>query len=135
MDTLETALMSVFWNVILTRYNETSLKLQSSTCDFKLAIDLLESLHTFTDDTRNRFDEFEAKAKDTSGKSDYMSVVARARKRSRHFDEVQETDVVLQDRNIFRIKTFLVIVNQLHTALRGRIDAYSEVRKSLSLRF
>ena len=68
MDTLETALMSVFWNVILTRYNETSLKLQSSTCDFKLAIDLLESLHTFTDDTRNRFNEFEAKAKEASDK-------------------------------------------------------------------
>ena len=71
MDTLETATRPVLWNVILTRYSETSLKLQSSTCDLKLAIDLLESLSTFTDDIRNRFDEFEAKAKEISSTSDY----------------------------------------------------------------
>jgi len=47
------------------RYNETSLKLQSSTCDLKLAVDLLESLHT-----RNRFDEFAAKAKEVSSASE-----------------------------------------------------------------
>ena len=57
-----------------------------------------------------------------------MSVVVRARKRARHFHEVAET-AVLRARDKFRIETFLVIVNQLQTALRGRIDAYSEVRK------
>ena len=113
------------------RYNETSLKLQSSTCNLKLAVDVLESLYTFTYDVRNRFDELEAKgqAKEVSSASDYMSVVARARKRTRHFDEVQETAaVVLEGRDKFRVETFLVIVNQLQTALRDRNDAYSEVR-------
>jgi len=31
--------------------------------------------------------------------------------------------------DIFRVETFSVIVNQLQTALRGRIDAYTKVRK------
>ena len=38
MDTLETAIMSDIWSAVLSRYNETSIKLQSSTCDLKLAI-------------------------------------------------------------------------------------------------
>ena len=69
LDTLETALMSVLWNIKLTRYNDTSLKFVHCTCDLKLAADLLESLHTFTDDYRNRFDEFEATAKEVSSVS------------------------------------------------------------------
>jgi len=114
---------------LYTRYNETSIKLQSSTCDLKLAVDLLESLHTFTDDIRDKFDEYEAKAIQVSDRSDYMSTVARTRKRIRHFDEVQGTAVVLQGRDKFRIETFLVIVNQLQAALRSRINAYADVRK------
>ena len=129
MDTLETAFMSVLWNAILTRYNETSIKLQSATCDLKLAIDLLESLYAFTYDLRNRFDEFESNALTASGNSDYLSVLARPRKRTRHFDEMKGTDVVLQGREKFRVETFIVIVNQLQTSLRGRIDAYKDVRK------
>ena len=50
MDMSETALMSALWNVILTLYNDTSLKFFHCTCDLKLAADLLESLHKFTDD-------------------------------------------------------------------------------------
>ena len=113
---------------MLSRYNETSIKLQSSTCDLKLGADLLESLHAFTDDLRNRFDEFEDRAKQLSGTNDYMSVVARPRKRSRRFDEAQGTAVVLQGKDKFRVETFLVIINQLQTALRNRIDAYTNVR-------
>ena len=33
MDTVETALVSVLWNVILARYNETNLKFVHFTCD------------------------------------------------------------------------------------------------------
>ena len=57
------------------------------------------------DDIRYRFDEFEAKAKEISSASDYMSVVARARRRTRHFDEVEESAVVLQGRDRFRVET------------------------------
>ena len=76
MGTLENAFMADFWNVVLTRYNDTSMKLQSTTCDLKLAIDLLESLHTFTNDLRERFDEFEIRAIDASGNAEYLSVVS-----------------------------------------------------------
>jgi len=63
--------MSDVWSVVLSRYNETSIKLQSSTCDLKLGADLLDSLQAFTDDLRNRFDEFEDRAKQLSGTNDY----------------------------------------------------------------
>jgi len=37
-------------------------------------------------------------------------------------------EVVLVGRDKFRAETFLVIVNQLVISLRGRVDAYKEVR-------
>ena len=79
--------MADFWNVVLTRHNDTSMKLQPTTCDLKLAIDLLESLHTFTNDLRARFDEFEIRAIDASGSAEYLSVVSRSRKRNRRLDD------------------------------------------------
>ena len=65
---------------ILTRYNDTSLKYVHCTCDLKLGADLLESLHTFTDDYRNLFDEFEAKAKEVSRVSDVRSCFSKKRR-------------------------------------------------------
>lgn len=128
MDTLEMAFLSVFWSSILSRYNETSIKQQSTACDLKLATDLLESLLTFSNDLRNRFDDFEQTAIVVSGSSDCMSVTYRRRKRPRRLDEMQGTDVVLQGKDKFRIETFLVIINQLQSSLKLRIDAYREVR-------
>ena len=66
MDTIE-CFYDYFQNTVLTyltRYNDTSnsTQLQSTTRDLKLAIDLLESLHTFANDLRVRFDEFEVRA-------------------------------------------------------------------------
>jgi len=128
MDTLETAFLSDFWNRVLSRYNETSIKLQSSTCDLKLAIDLLQSLLAFTDDLRNRFDDIERRAIDISGHSEYLSATARRRKRPKQSDDGQAADTVLQGKDKFRIETFIVIINQLQSSLQVRTDAYKEVR-------
>lgn len=127
MDSLEIGFLSDFWNRLLCRYNDTSTKLQSSTCDLKLAVDLLESLLRFTDDLRNRFDDIELRAIDISGASEYASVAARRRKRTRRFDDGQAADTVLQGKDKFRIETFIVIINQLVSSLRQRIDAYRAV--------
>jgi hypothetical protein len=101
MESLETAFLSNFWNRVFCRYNDTSIKLQSSTCDLKLAIDLLESLHLFTDDLRKRIEDIELRAI----ASDYVSVSARRRKRTRRFDDGQAADTALEgkdkDRNIY----------------------------------
>jgi len=130
MESLETAFLSDFWNRLLYRYNDTSIKLQSSTCDLKLAIDLLESLHIFTDDMRNRFDDIEQAAIEISGTSEYVSAAAaRRRKRTRRFDDGQAADTVLHGKDKFRIETFTVIIDQLACSLRRRIDAYKEVRE------
>ena len=68
---------------------DTSLKFSHCTCDLKLAADVLEFLHTFTDDYHNRFEEFEAKAKGLSSVSDVRSCFST--QRTRHFDEVEES--------------------------------------------
>jgi hypothetical protein len=106
-----------------------SYRLQSSTCDLKLAIDLLQSLYMFTDDLRNRFDDIEQMAINISGTSEYLSVTARHRKRTRRFDDGQAADTVLQGKDKFRIQTFTVIIDQLVCSLKRRIDAYTEVRE------
>ena len=129
MESLENAYLSDFWNRILYRYNDTSVKLQSSTCDLKLAIDLLESLYMFTDDLRNTYDDIEQKSIDISGTAEYVSVTAQRRKRTRHFDDGQTADIVLQGKDKFHIKTFTVIINQLVCSLERGIDAYTEVRE------
>jgi len=73
-------------------------------------------------------DEFENRAAVASGTSDYHSTVARSRKRRKCFDESRDNEVVLQGRAKFRVTTFSVIIDQLSTALRHRIDACSQVR-------
>ena len=101
----------------------------ASTCDLKLAIELLQSLHVFTDDLRNRFDDIEQRAIDMSGTSEYVSVAARRRKRTRRFDEGQAADIILQGIDKIRIETFIVIINHLVSSLRRRIDAYRGARE------
>ena len=129
MDNLENAFLSDLWNVILTRYNDTSVQLQSTKCDLELAIDLMESLDSFTNDLRNRFDEFEARAIDTSGTADYLSLVSRSQKRNTRYDDsTGSAEVRLTGRDKFRIETFMVVIDQLQSSLRKRIDAYSHVR-------
>ena len=61
MDTLETAIMIDMWHSILIRFNVTSEKLQSASCELQVAVDLLQSLAVFLEDIRGRFDEFEAR--------------------------------------------------------------------------
>ena len=58
-----------------------------------------------------------------------MSVAARRRKRPRLSDDGQATDTVLRGKDKFRIETFILIVNQLESSLRRRIDAYREVHE------
>ena len=96
MESLETVFLSEFWNRVLYHYNDTSIKLQSPTCDLKLAIDLLESLYMFTDDLRNRLDDIEQREIDISGISECVSHCWR-RKRTRRFDGGQAADTVLQE--------------------------------------
>ena len=102
--------MADFWNVVLTRYNDTSIKLQSTTCDLKLAIDLLE-LVRIVNDVRARFDEFEIRAIDASGNAEYLSVVSRSRKRNRRLDDCTgsgDHEVRLTGRDKFRVETLIL---------------------------
>jgi len=129
IDKLEAVFEVHIWNVVLSRHSETSsVRLQSSTCDFKTAVDVIESLHSFTDDLRNRFDEFEAMAKELT---EFSTVAARPCKRTGHFDKAKETEVVVHGRDKFSVESFLFIVDQLLSALENKIEAYIEIRNVL----
>jgi len=104
MDKLETALMSHIWNVVLTRYNETPIRLQCSTGDLKLAIELLESLHSCTDDLRNRFDEFEARTKQTSGTSNTHQLALDLRSARGALTKPLEQSCCCKDRISFELR-------------------------------
>jgi len=58
----ETAVMSVFWAVILERIDAVSKSLQKETIELKVTVDLLKSLSDFLTSQRDLFDEYEEKA-------------------------------------------------------------------------
>ena len=99
MCRLETGIFAVVWNVILERFNTTSKQLQDETIDLNTAVYLLQSLETFVQSLRYRFDEFEQRGKDTSGAEEYTKQRQRTRRCNvrlnpldyKHRPEVQRT--------------------------------------------
>ena len=67
----ENVILLVTWEDILTRFNVTSQKLQTSGLDFNTAVKLLGSLKDFVHDLRDRFDEYEKIAVEKCGHSEY----------------------------------------------------------------
>jgi hypothetical protein len=127
METLETAIMTDMWHSILSRFNATSEKLQSASCELQVAVDLLQSLTVFLEDIRGRFDEFEARGIKLSGCSVYHSNVVRRRKISRRQECGLSEGTTLSGRDKFQVETFLVIVDQLTSSLKVRLAAYTDV--------
>lgn len=127
MGTIETAIMIDTWHSILTRFNDTSKKLQSTDCELHVALDLLSSLAAFLADLRERFDEFEARGIEMSGQDTYRSTATRRRKISRRIDSSAQDGTTLTGRDKFKVETFLAIIDQLTTSLNERRAAYNEV--------
>ena len=107
METLEVALITVFWNKVMDRFNATNLSLQ------KIEISLCESRQLYTSLTelvgsvRNEFDAIESEAKSLVNGADYRTT--RTRPRKRQLGESVEGEVQLTQREASRIKTFIVI--------------------------
>ena len=131
MKQLETAFLCVLWQEILSRFNETSKSLQAVKVDIKLAIDLLLSLDSFINNLRDRFAEFEERAKEFSDNENYKTTLQRKRKRNTRFDSdvgnAHTEDVALAGADKFRTETFLVIIDRLTTTLKQRSIAYKMV--------
>ena len=64
LNTLENCiLLVVFWSVVMERFHQTSLKLQSSNIDLNKAVKLLRSLNNYVSSLRDAFEDFEEKGK------------------------------------------------------------------------
>ena len=61
LNTLENCILLVFWSVVMERFHQTSIKLQSTNMDLNLK--LLRSLNNYVASLRDAFEDFEEKGK------------------------------------------------------------------------
>ena len=63
LNTLENCILLVFWSVVMERFHQTSIKLQSTNMDLNKAVKLLTSLNNYISSLRDAFEDFEVKGK------------------------------------------------------------------------
>ncbi len=62
-ENLETIFLTILWNDMLKRMNKTSKVLQSKDVNILVAKNFLESMKTYLQETRDKFSEYEFKAR------------------------------------------------------------------------
>lgn len=123
----ETAVMSVFWAVILERIDAVSKSLQKETIELQTAVNMLKSLSDFLTSQRDLFDEYEEKANEKV-EAQYSDDCNRLRKRKRHHADGDAEEVVLLGKDKFRIETYLPILDRLSAELNRRMQAYDKIQ-------
>ena len=126
----ETAVLSVFWAVILERFNSVSKSLQKETIELQTAVNMLKSLSDFLTSQRDLFDEYEEKANEKV-KAQYFDDCNRLRKRKRHHADGDAEEVALLGKDKFRIETYLLILDGLSAELNRRMQAYDKIQSLL----
>ena len=63
LNTLENCILLVFWSVVMERFHQTSIKLQSTNMDLNEAVKLLRSLNNYVSSLRDAFEDFKEKGK------------------------------------------------------------------------
>ena len=82
INRLEVAILTVFWDSILNRFNAVSSLLQSSSVDMSSVVSLYNSLVTFVGECRDDFDIYEEDGKFISDQAKYYKATSRKRKRT-----------------------------------------------------
>ncbi|CAI6375249.1 unnamed protein product [Macrosiphum euphorbiae] len=72
--------MQFFWNDILERFDLTSHLLLDPKIVLQTAVNALNSLLSFVQEIRNKYEEYEEKAKQMSGLKDYAPIRYRKKK-------------------------------------------------------
>lgn len=67
----EVGIITIVWNSILQRTNNTSIDLQKSTINLSVIVSVYESLITFIHDVRSSFDNFELESKSFNINSEF----------------------------------------------------------------
>ena len=94
----------------------------------KTGMSLLISLQIFVKSLREDFQKFEEAGKVRSGNDHYKCEAKRKIKRNKRWDSGDTPDTTFPDpRENFKVRVFLVIVDQLSSALEMRISAYATV--------
>jgi len=129
MDKLEFVILTLFWNRILSRYNEVSKTVQKQDVNLSVVISLLQSLKQFTTELRDQFSVFESQAKVIAKDADYADSTSRKRKRSIRFTcfEGAAPDTVLTGSDKFKVDTYLPVIDSLCQALSHRLSAYDTI--------
>lgn len=138
LDKLETAVLTVVWDSILSRFKTTTETLQKHDVTLDTAERLLESLRSYVAMQRDQFEKYENAARDIEGVSRlYEEETKRVRKRKTFPDESGESDALLNldGSRRFKVETYNVILDKMLSCLDKRIDAYTELNKLFRVLF
>ena len=113
MSKLETCFMTVFWNTILKRTNQTSKMLQLETIDLCTAVTLLRSLNQFFAEQRSQemFVHFCARGQILCGSTGFSE--KRLRKSNWTPDDTSDKGITFNAVDRFRIQTYFPILDAL----------------------
>lgn len=135
MSKLETGIMTIFWNGMLERLQATSVSLQSPDQDLNTGYALYESLHGYVQAMRSTFSDIEAKAKILTDCEEYQQQTSRRRKRNTKYDYLSGSTTLNDDEAVenqtpkqkFETQVFIVIIDNILSALAKRMEAYHRV--------
>ena len=108
MGKLETCFITVFWNTILKRTNQTSKMLQSETIDLCTAGALFQSLYQYfaEQSSQEKFAHFFARGKMLCGATGLSE--KRLRRSKRTPDDTLDKRIVFNEEYRFRIQTYIL---------------------------
>ena len=100
--------MCVLWNIILQRFQKSSILLQSTSINVENAVALFLALETFITEVRENFDKLlhEARNLIPDVKQELATIQTRRRRRKHQADESREHDANLGGAQKFRVETF-----------------------------
>ena len=89
-------------------------------------MNLLKSLKTYLQEIKDKFSEYELKAKSKCPDLDYSDANKRERKRSVHLTRYDGSaeKILLHKSENFKVETFLPILDSLNSDLTKRAEAY-----------
>src|SRR5215469_16775289 len=122
---LETAILSILWGDLLSRFNLTSQKLQSTYVDLSTVAKLYESLIEYVTSIRDEFEIYENGALEKAGIAEYEDQTRREKKRKLLAGENRYNETELSDGISFKTNTYLVILDRLISELTRRKEVYS----------
>ena len=138
LNKFETAFMTIFWNTILIRANETSKLLHSTSMELSVAVALLKLLSAFLVIQRENFGNYYKKTTEAVVAISNAACVQdfevrRARRPRRVHDDSLQPAVVLTGQERFKVECFYVILDYLVGDLIRRTSAYAEINQRFCL--